>query len=292
MDVLKTAGIFIGSFLGAGFVSGVEVEAFFGGKTLPAVIMSALVFAAGFLLTNSSLNSAAIGISYPFTETLKKFFSLMSLAVTLAVSDKAGMEGAGFPQGAVTGAVALALSLKERKSSLLFIFSVAAALTSALSVRGRASLFGSSPIDLPLIGYSLMSALVPGFYVAKKTKNMSAKKLIITAVVIFVGFFTVVCVFMLGTGFLSAGEPNPLSLPVTVSVFVSALTSATAQISASADTSKGKTAALAAALLISPVGIENMLKIFYPVMIIISIILTVQSVINANKKVLVKRRKN
>ncbi len=130
MDVIKVAIVFMGAFLGAGFVSGAEVARFFAGKSPFGIILIAIIFAAGFIVY--SFSARLNDFDSPYTRALVKIFSFFSLSATFAVANETGKVLFGIPLAPLTALAALALTSKQKFIKIGATASVAFALTAAV----------------------------------------------------------------------------------------------------------------------------------------------------------------
>ena len=296
MDVIKVAIVFMGAFLGAGFVSGAEVARFFAGKSPFGIILIAIIFAAGFIVY--SFSARFNDFDSPYTRLLVKIFSFFSLSATFAVANETGRVLFGIPLAPLTALAALALTSKQKYIKIGATASVAVALTAAvLAAVGSEPAPGAAPVDTAAVGYAVMSAVVPSFAVSAEIKAMRPNKIILTACVIAVLFTLTVFLFLsaIGENGRLISDPGAIGAGFVISaiaVLSAGVTSGGAQLNAAADTFDRRLMTAAVALALSCIGIKNILTFIYPLMAVSAAGIPALSTLFVTKKILVKKRGN
>ena len=296
MDILKVVVTFMGSFLGAGFISGAEVSEFFSGRSLWTTLLSGAIVSAGFVVFSVSERTDA-----KTCERIKpavKIFSFLSLTMSFAVAAETGKELFGSPLSPFIAAAAAIVAFDERFLKSAAFFSVCCALTAAAMAAFRPeTAVGGGGIGLNVVGYALMSSIVPSIAVKNEIKKMSANKIILSAVLICAAFSATAILFVFAVGengrlIRDTGSDTPERIISLIAVTAASLTSAGAQLKTAAEKPVTKIAAAASALAASAIGIENILTWLYPVMSVIGASVLAVAGVGAIKKILVKRRRN
>ncbi len=296
MDILKVVVTFMGSFLGAGFISGAEVSEFFSGRSLWTTLLSGAIVSAGFVVFSVSERTDA-----KTCERIKpavKIFSFLSLTMSFAVAAETGKELFGSPLSPFIAAAAAIVAFDERFLKSAAFFSVCCALTAAAMAASRPeTAVGGGGIGLNVVGYALMSSIVPSIAVKNEIKKMSANKIILSAVLICAAFSATAILFVFAVGengrlIRDTGSDTPERIISLIAVTAASLTSAGAQLKTAAEKPVTKIAAAASALAASAIGIENILTWLYPVMSVIGASVLAVAGVGAIKKILVKRRRN
>ena len=296
MDILKVVVTFMGSFLGAGFISGAEVSEFFSGRSLWTTLLSGAIVSAGFVVFSVSERTDA-----KTCERIKpavKIFSFLSLTMSFAVAAETGKELFGSPLSPFIAAAAAIVAFDERFLKSAAFFSVCCALTAAAMAASRPeTAVGGGGIGLNVVGYALMSSIVPSIAVKNEIKKMSANKIILSAVLICATFSATAILFVFAVGengrlIRDTGSDTTERIISLIAVTAASLTSAGAQLKTAAEKPVTKIAAAASALAASAIGIENILTWLYPVMSVIGASVLAVAGVGAIKKILVKRRRN
>lgn len=296
MDILKVVVTFMGSFLGAGFISGAEVSEFFSGRSLWTTLLSGAIVSAGFVVFSVSERTDAKTCEH--IKPAVKIFSFLSLTMSFAVAAETGKELFGSPLSPFIAAAAAIVAFDERFLKSAAFFSVCCALTAAAMAASRPeTAVGGGGIGLNVVGYALMSSIVPSIAVKNEIKKMSANKIILSAVLICAAFSATAILFVFAVGengrlIRDTGSDTPERIISLIAVTAASLTSAGAQLKTAAEKPVTKIAAAASALAASAIGIENILTWLYPVMSVIGASVLAVAGVGAIKKILVKRRRN
>lgn len=296
MDILKVVVTFMGSFLGAGFISGAEVSEFFSGRSLWTTLLSGAIVSAGFVVFSVSERTDAKTCEH--IKPAVKIFSFLSLTMSFAVAAETGKELFGSPLSPFIAAAAAIVAFDERFLKSAAFFSVCCALTAAAMAASRPeTAVGGGGIGLNVVGYALMSSIVPSIAVKNEIKKMSANKIILSAVLICAAFSATAILFVFAVGengrlIRDTGSDTPGRIISLIAVTAASLTSAGAQLKTAAEKPVTKIAAAASALAASAIGIENILTWLYPVMSVIGASVLAVAGVGAIKKILVKRRRN
>lgn len=296
MDILKVVVTFMGSFLGAGFISGAEVSEFFSGRSLWTTLLSGAIVSAGFVVFSVSERTDAKTCEH--IKPAVKIFSFLSLTMSFAVAAETGKELFGSPLSPFIAAAAAIVAFDERFLKSAAFFSVCCALTAAAMAASRPeTAVGGGGIGLNVVGYALMSLIVPSIAVKNEIKKMSANKIILSAVLICAAFSATAVLFVFAVGengrlIRDTGSDTPERIISLIAVTAASLTSAGAQLKTAAEKPVTKIAAAASALAASAIGIENILTWLYPVMSVIGASVLAVAGVGAIKKILVKRRRN
>ena len=296
MDILKVVVAFMGSFLGAGFISGAEVSEFFSGRSLWTTLLSGAIVSAGFVVFSVSERTDAKTCEH--IKPAVKIFSFLSLTMSFAVAAETGKELFGSPLSPFIAAAAAIVAFDERFLKSAAFFSVCCALTAAAMAASRPeTAVGGGGIGLNVVGYALMSSIVPSIAVKNEIKKMSANKIILSAVLICAAFSATAILFVFAVGengrlIRDTGSDTPERIISLIAVTAASLTSAGAQLKTAAEKPVTKIAAAASALAASAIGIENILTWLYPVMSVIGASVLAVAGVGAIKKILVKRRRN
>ena len=296
MDILKVVVAFMGSFLGAGFISGAEVSEFFSGRSLWTTLLSGAIVSAGFVVFSVSERTDAKTCEH--IKPAVKIFSFLSLTMSFAVAAETGKELFVSPLSPFIAAAAAIVAFDERFLKSAAFFSVCCALTAAAMAASRPeTAVGGGGIGLNVVGYALMSSIVPSIAVKNEIKKMSANKIILSAVLICAAFSATAILFVFAVGengrlIRDTGSDTPERIISLIAVTAASLTSAGAQLKTAAEKPVTKIAAAASALAASAIGIENILTWLYPVMSVIGASVLAVAGVGAIKKILVKRRRN
>ena len=296
MDILKVVVTFMGSFLGAGFISGAEVSEFFSGRSLWTTLLSGAIVSAGFVVFSVSERTDAKTCEH--IKPAVKIFSFLSLTMSFAVAAETGKELFGSPLSPFIAAAAAIVAFDERFLKSAAFFSVCCALTAAAMAASRPeTAVGGGGIGLNVVGYALMSSIVPSIAVKNEIKKMSANKIILSAVLICAAFSATAILFVFAVGengrlIRDTGSDTPERIISLIAVTAASLTSAGAQLKTAAEKPVTKIAAAASALAASAIGIENILTWLYPLMSVIGASVLAVAGVGAIKKILVKRRRN
>ena len=296
MDIFKVVVTFMGSFLGAGFISGAEVSEFFSGRSLWTTLLSGAIVSAGFVVFSVSERTDAKTCEH--IKPAVKIFSFLSLTMSFAVAAETGKELFGSPLSPFIAAAAAIVAFDERFLKSAAFFSVCCALTAAAMAASRPeTAVGGGGIGLNVVGYALMSSIVPSIAVKNEIKKMSANKIILSAVLICAAFSATAILFVFAVGengrlIRDTGSDTPERIISLIAVTAASLTSAGAQLKTAAEKPVTKIAAAASALAASAIGIENILTWLYPVMSVIGASVLAVAGVGAIKKILVKRRRN
>ncbi len=296
MDILKVVVTFMGSFLGAGFISGAEVSEFFSGRSLWTTLLSGAIVSAGFVVFSVSERTDAKTCEH--IKPAVKIFSFLSLTMSFAVAAETGKELFVSPLSPFIAAAAAIVAFDERFLKSAAFFSVCCALTAAAMAASRPeTAVGGGGIGLNVVGYALMSSIVPSIAVKNEIKKMSANKIILSAFLICAAFSATAILFVFAVGengrlIRDTGSDTPERIISLIAVTAASLTSAGAQLKTAAEKPVTKIAAAASALAASAIGIENILTWLYPVMSVIGASVLAVAGVGAIKKILVKRRRN
>lgn len=297
MKYLSVSMIFIGTLMGAGFVSGRECAVFFAGSGLAGAFIAGTVSGLGalafMLLGTDPENELFPGRRY-IPRTVIKIQSALFLTATFALGEALGNQLFSLPCGGiVTAAVAFPLSRAEsgiyKAVTAVFVpATVIVALIIAVNIDSEWIIYGDGLNMLP-VGYAAMNVLIPAMTVSKYTFDFGVKDKIIVSALIAVLTGAVIyiyinCIRGAEHTLLPAPENAPNTLTEVVLLIMlgtGSVTSAAAAIKTGASNSVEATAMTAAALVGAGLGFSFITEYLYPVMSYIALTLTVVASVRA-----------
>lgn len=281
MRYISVAFVFIGTLMGAGFVSGREAAVFFSGTGIWGPLAAAVVSGVG-ALAFMSIGPGPEVIICPYRPALPKIViraeCLVILSATLALSETLGRSLFSLPGGAVPAAAAvLAVSASGRFGyKVVTVFSTAIALLIALTIALKLDTpFAASEGTFPLmpIGYAAMNILIPAMTVSRYTEGFSVRQKALASAMISLLTFGIIYLYMnvvrgAESATLPAVEnaaPTGMKIPLMFVLIISAVTSGAATINTAAKSPGGRASIVIAALLMSLSGFGNIVEYVYPV---------------------------
>ena len=297
MKYLSVSMIFIGTLMGAGFVSGRECAVFFAGSGLAGAFIAGTVSGLGalafMLLGTDPENELFPGRRY-IPRTVIKIQSALFLTATFALGEALGNQLFSLPCGGiVTAAAAFLLSRANnaiyKKVTAVFVpATVIVALIIAVNIDSEWITYGDGLNMLP-IGYAAMNVLIPAMTVSKYTFDFGVKDKIIVSALIAVLTGAVIyiyinCIRGAEHTLLPAPENAPDAFIETILLIMlgtGSFTSAAAAIKTGASDSVEATAMTAAALVGAGLGFGFITEYLYPVMSYIALTLTVVASVRA-----------
>ena len=297
MKYLSVSMIFIGTLMGAGFVSGRECAVFFAGSGLAGAFIAGTVSGLGalafMLLGTDPENELFPGRRY-IPRTVIKIQSALFLTATFALGEALGNQLFSLPCGGIlTAAVAFPLSRAEsgiyKAVTAVFVpATVIVALIIAVNIDSEWIIYGDGLNMLP-IGYAAMNVLIPAMTVSKYTFDFGVKDKIIVSALIAVLTGAVIyiyinCIRGAEHTLLPAPENAPDAFIETILLIMlgtGSFTSAAAAIKTGASDSVEATAMTAAALVGAGLGFGFITEYLYPVMSYIALTLTVVASVRA-----------
>lgn len=297
MKYLSVSMIFIGTLMGAGFVSGRECAVFFAGSGLAGAFIAGTVSGLGalafMLLGTDPENELFPGRRY-IPLTVIKIQSALFLTATFALGETLGEQLFSVPGGGILTA-AVAFPLSRAKSgiykTLTAVFvpaTVIVALIVAVSIDSEWSVYGER-FDMLPVGYAAMNVLIPAMTTSKYTSGFCVKdKMIVSALIaVLTGtviFIYINCIRGAEQSLLPAPEnaPNALSeVMLLIMLGTGSVTSAAAAIKTGAQNGVEATAVTAAALVGAGLGFGFITQYLYPIMSYIALTLSLVAVIRA-----------
>lgn len=297
MKYLSVSMIFIGTLMGAGFVSGRECAVFFAGSGLAGAFIAGTVSGLGalafMLLGTDPENELFPGRRY-IPRTVIKIQSALFLTATFALGEALGNQLFSLPCGGIlTAAVAFPLSRAEsgiyKAVTAVFVpATVIVALIIAVNIDSEWIIYGDGLNMLP-VGYAAMNVLIPAMTVSKYTFDFGVKDKIIVSALIAVLTGAVIyiyinCIRGAEHTLLPAPENAPDAFTETLLLIMlgtGSVTSAAAAIRTGARTGVKATALTAAALVGAGFGFGFITEYLYPVMSYIALTLTVVASVRA-----------
>lgn len=297
MKYLSVSMIFIGTLMGAGFVSGRECAVFFAGSGLAGAFIAGTVSGLGalafMLLGTDPENELFPGRRY-IPRTVIKIQSALFLTATFALGEALGNQLFSLPCGGIlTAAVAFPLSRAEsgiyKAVTAVFVpATVIVALIIAVNIDSEWITYGDGLNMLP-VGYAAMNVLIPAMTVSKYTFDFGVKDKIIVSALIAVLTGAVIyiyinCIRGAEHTLLPAPENAPDALTETLLLIMlgtGSFTSAAAAIKTGASDSVEATAMTAAALVGAGLGFGFITEYLYPVMSYLALTLTVVASVRA-----------
>ncbi len=297
MKYLSVSMIFIGTLMGAGFVSGRECAVFFAGSGLAGAFIAGTVSGLGalafMLLGTDPENELFPGRRY-IPRTVIKIQSALFLTATFALGEALGNQLFSLPCGGIlTAAVAFPLSRAEsgiyKAVTAVFVpATVIVALIIAVNIDSEWIIYGDGLNMLP-VGYAAMNVLIPAMTVSKYTFDFGVKDKIIVSALIAVLTGAVIyiyinCIRGAEHTLLPAPENAPDAFGETLLLIMlgtGSFTSAAAAIKTGASDSVEATAMTAAALVGAGLGFGFITEYLYPVMSYIALTLTVVASVRA-----------
>lgn len=297
MKYLSVSMIFIGTLMGAGFVSGRECAVFFAGSGLAGAFIAGTVSGLGalafMLLGTDPENELFPGRRY-IPRTVIKIQSALFLTATFALGEALGNQLFSLPCGGIlTAAVAFPLSRAEsgiyKAVTAVFVpATVIVALIIAVNIDSEWIIYGDGLNMLP-VGYAAMNVLIPAMTVSKYTFDFGVKDKIIVSALIAVLTGAVIyiyinCIRGAEHTLLPAPENAPDAFTETLLLIMlgtGSFTSAAAAIKTGASDSVEATAMTAAALVGAGLGFGFITEYLYPVMSYIALTLTVVASVRA-----------
>lgn len=297
MKYLSVSMIFIGTLMGAGFVSGRECAVFFAGSGLAGAFIAGTVSGLGalafMLLGTDPENELFPGRRY-IPRTVIKIQSALFLTATFALGEALGNQLFSLPCGGIlTAAVAFPLSRAEsgiyKAVTAVFVpATVIVALIIAVNIDSEWITYGDGLNMLP-VGYAAMNVLIPAMTVSKYTFDFGVKdKIIVSALIaVLTGiiiFIYINCIRGAEHTLLPAPENAPDAFTETLLLIMlgtGSFTSAAAAIKTGASDSVEATAMTAAALVGAGLGFGFITEYLYPVMSYIALTLTVVASVRA-----------
>lgn len=297
MKYLSVSMIFIGTLMGAGFVSGRECAVFFAGSGLAGAFIAGTVSGLGalafMLLGTDPENELFPGRRY-IPRTVIKIQSALFLTATFALGEALGNQLFSLPCGGIlTAAVAFPLSRAEsgiyKAVTAVFVpATVIVALIIAVNIDSEWIIYGDGLNMLP-VGYAAMNVLIPAMTVSKYTFDFGVKdKIIVSAIIsVLTGiiiFIYINCIRGAEHTLLPAPENAPDAFGETILLIMlgtGSFTSAAAAIKTGASDSVEATAMTAAALVGAGLGFGFITEYLYPVMSYIALTLTVVASVRA-----------
>lgn len=297
MKYLSVSMIFIGTLMGAGFVSGRECAVFFAGSGLAGAFIAGTVSGLGalafMLLGTDPENELFPGRRY-IPRTVIKIQSALFLTATFALGEALGNQLFSLPCGGIlTAAVAFPLSRAEsgiyKAVTAVFVpATVIVALIIAVNIDSEWIIYGDGLNMLP-VGYAAMNVLIPAMTVSKYTFDFGVKDKIIVSALIAVLTGAVIyiyinCIRGAEHTLLPAPENAPDAFGETILLIMlgtGSFTSAAAAIKTGASDSVEATAMTAAALVGAGLGFGFITEYLYPVMSYIALTLTVVASVRA-----------
>lgn len=297
MKYLSVSMIFIGTLMGAGFVSGRECAVFFAGSGLAGAFIAGTVSGLGalafMLLGTDPENELFPGRRY-IPRTVIKIQSALFLTATFALGEALGNQLFSLPCGGIlTAAVAFPLSRAEsgiyKAVTAVFVpATVIVALIIAVNIDSEWIIYGDGLNMLP-VGYAAMNVLIPAMTVSKYTFDFGVKDKIIVSALIAVLTGAVIyiyinCIRGAEHTLLPAPENAPDAFGETILLIMlgtGSFTSAAAAIKTGASDSVEATAMTAAALVGAGLGFGFITEYLYPVMSYIALTLTVVASVKA-----------
>lgn len=297
MKYLSVSMIFIGTLMGAGFVSGRECAVFFAGSGLAGAFIAGTVSGLGalafMLLGTDPENELFPGRRY-IPRTVIKIQSALFLTATFALGEALGNQLFSLPCGGIlTAAVAFPLSRAEsgiyKAVTAVFVpATVIVALIIAVNIDSEWIIYGDGLNMLP-VGYAAMNVLIPAMTVSKYTFDFGVKDKIIVSALIAVLTGAVIyiyinCIRGAEHTLLPAPENAPDAFTETLLLIMlgtGSFTSAAAAIKTGASDSVEATAMTAAALVGAGLGFVFITEYLYPVMSYIALTLTVVASVRA-----------
>lgn len=297
MKYLSVSMIFIGTLMGAGFVSGRECAVFFTGSGFLGAVTAGTVSGLGafaFMLLGPSPEKKLFpGRSY-IPETVIKIQSALFLTATFALGETLAEQLFSLPGGGIVTAVAaFPLSragdkIYKRVTSLFVPATVTIALLIALGIDSdwvfEAETFGILPV-----GYAAMNILIPAVTASKYSKNLNTKEKFLTSALIAVLTTAVIYIYInCIRGAEQSLMPAPLNAPnaftetaLLIMLGTGSVTSAAAAIKTGAKNSVEATALTLAALTAAGFGFGFITEYLYPVMSYIALTVLVIAVLRA-----------
>ena len=297
MKYLSVSMIFIGTLMGAGFVSGRECAVFFAGSGLAGAFIAGTVSGLGalafMLLGTDPENELFPGRRY-IPRTVIKIQSALFLTATFALGEALGNQLFSLPCGGIlTAAVAFPLSRAEsgiyKAVTAVFVpATVIVALIIAVNIDSEWITYGDGLNMLP-VGYAAMNVLIPAMTVSKYTFDFGVKDKIIVSALIAVLTGAVIyiyinCIRGAEHTLLPAPENAPDAFTETLLLIMlgtGSVTNAAAAIRPGARTGAEATARSAAELVGAPFGFGFITEYLYPVMSYIALTLTVVASVRA-----------
>ena len=297
MKYLSVSMIFIGTLMGAGFVSGRECAVFFAGSGLAGAFIAGTVSGLGalafMLLGTDPENELFPGRRY-IPRTVIKIQSALFLTATFALGEALGNQLFSLPCGGIlTAAVAFPLSRAEsgiyKAVTAVFVpATVIVALIIAVNIDSEWIIYGDGLNMLP-VGYAAMNVLIPAMTVSKYTFDFGVKDKIIVSALIAVLTGAVIyiyinCIRGAEHTLLPAPENAPDAFTETLLLIMlgtGSFTSAAAAIKTGASDSVEATAMTAVALVGAGLGFGFITEYLYPVMSYIALTLTVVASVRA-----------
>lgn len=297
MKYLSVSMIFIGTLMGAGFVSGRECAVFFAGSGLAGAFIAGTVSGLGalafMLLGTDPENELFPGRRY-IPRTVIKIQSALFLTATFALGEALGNQLFSLPCGGIlTAAVAFPLSRAEsgiyKAVTAVFVpATVIVALIIAVNIDSEWIIYGDGLNMFP-VGYAAMNVLIPAMTVSKYTFDFGVKDKIIVSALIAVLTGAVIyiyinCIRGAEHTLLPAPENAPDAFTETLLLIMlgtGSFTSAAAAIKTGASDSVEATAMTAAALVGAGLGFGFITEYLYPVMSYIALTLTVVASVRA-----------
>lgn len=297
MKYLSVSMIFIGTLMGAGFVSGRECAVFFAGSGLAGAFIAGTVSGLGalafMLLGTDPENELFPGRRY-IPRTVIKIQSALFLTATFALGEALGNQLFSLPCGGIlTAAVAFPLSRAEsgiyKAVTAVFVpATVIVALIIAVNIDSEWIIYGDGLNMLP-VGYAAMNVLIPAMTVSKYTFDFGVKDKIIVSALIAVLTGAVIyiyinCIRGAEHTLLPAPENAPDAFGETLLLIMlgtGSFTSAAAAIKTGASDSVEATAMTAAALVGAGLGFGFITEYLYPVMSYIALTLTAVASVRA-----------
>lgn len=296
MKYLSVSMIFIGTLMGAGFVSGRECAVFFAGSGLAGAFIAGTVSGLGalafMLLGTDPENELFPGRRY-IPRTVIKIQSALFLTATFALGEALGNQLFSLPCGGiVTAAAAFLLSRANnaiKKVTAIFVpITVVIALITALNI-DSAWVYRDKTFGLLPVGYAAMNVLIPAMTASKYTADFDIREKAFTSAIISVLTGAVIyiyinCIRGAEHTLLPAPENAPNTLTEVVLLIMlgtGSVTSAAAAIRTGASDSVEATAMTAAALVGAGLGFGFITEYLYPVMSYIALTLTAVASVRA-----------
>lgn len=297
MKYLSVSMIFIGTLMGAGFVSGRECAVFFAGSGLAGAFIAGTVSGLGalafMLLGTDPENELFPGRRY-IPRTVIKIQSALFLTATFALGEALGNQLFSLPCGGiVTAAAAFLLSRANnaiyKKVTAIFVpITVVIALITALNI-DSAWIYRDKTFGLLPVGYAAMNVLIPAMTASKYTADFDIREKAFTSAIIsvltgIIIFIYINCIRGAEHTLLPAPENAPDAFTETLLLIMlgtGSFTSAAAAIKTGASDSVEATAMTAAALVGAGLGFGFITEYLYPVMSYIALTLTVVASVRA-----------
>ena len=298
MKYICVCFIFIGTLMGAGFVSGRECVVFFADTgfwgALTAGVVSALGALAFMSLGSNAENNLLPGRAYVIKSVITLQTALF-LTASFALGEALGQNLFGATGGGIITAPASLVLSKSPEKVFKYVTAAtvpfAAALAIAVSVKnGWKTDMGSVTFSVLPAGYAAMNVLIPAMTVSRYADRFSFWGKCFTALLIALFTTLVICLFLLAVRgaedkMLPAVENASaagLKIPMVAALALGSVTSAAAALKTGCKKSGMRPfVTTAAALTVSSLGLKFIVGCLYPVMSLIALALLILAVVRA-----------